>query len=99
MGLVETELKGHREVTFTFCQSLTKGSHFNSLPRREIGLYDHVPAVGGASRNSCRSARPKVSGCEAQRIKRIKSVLEMPPMGFISAELQSIGNCSVSMSV
>jgi hypothetical protein len=44
-------------------------------------------AVGGASMKDCRIGRLKL--VEAQRMKRFKSVLEIPPMGLISADEQS----------
>jgi hypothetical protein len=44
-------------------------------------------AVGGASMKDCRIGSSKA--VDAQRMKRFRSVLEIPPIGLMSAELQS----------
>ena len=44
-------------------------------------------AVGTAVRNELRMGRPK--SVLAKSIKAFRSVLEIPPIGFMSAELQS----------
>jgi hypothetical protein len=52
-----------------------------------VSVIGSNSAVGGASIKLCRMGSLKF--VEAQRMKRFRSVLEMPPMGLISALEQS----------
>jgi hypothetical protein len=69
LGILVSDLRKQFSISITI---------FKTIGVRKMALTGSSSAVGGASMNDCRIGRLKF--VDAQRVKRFKSVLDIPPI-------------------